>query len=337
MSLIDKPLVSVKMITYNHAPYIAQAIEGILQQETNFPFELVIGEDCSTDGTREIVFEYRKKYPDIIRVITSEQNVGVTKNGYRVEKACRGKYIAYCEGDDYWHNPYKMQKQVDYLESHPECAMVHSDGDCYYTVTGKRIRSIQKYRGTRPPDDPDILEILMGKWVALTCTVCARRDLLVKIIDSDPILYQNGRFLMGDTPRWAELSCLGKIAYIDESLATANALAESASRSKDTVKSLYFNKSCKEMVLYLHDKYNLPATTRNKTEELWCKYALRLAFWERNAQLSNEARKKLKRRFTVIEWLQFCGSQSRVLNHALRPLVSIYRFTRRMLWEPPHF
>ena len=97
MSLMDKPLVSVHMITYNHAPYIVKAIEGVIQQKTNFPFELVIGEDCSTDGTREIVFEYRKKYPDIIRVITSEQNVGAIKNGYRTEKACRGKYIAYCE------------------------------------------------------------------------------------------------------------------------------------------------------------------------------------------------------------------------------------------------
>ncbi|MCK4793072.1 MAG: glycosyltransferase, partial [Desulfobacteraceae bacterium] len=325
------------MITYNHEPYIAQAIEGVLQQENNFPIELVIGEDCSTDGTREIVFEYQKKYPEIIRVITSDKNVGACKNGLRTEKACRGKYIAFCEGDDYWHCPDKLQKQADYMESHPECAMVHSDGDCYYTVTGKRIRSIHKYRRRRPPDDPDISTMFLGKWGILTCTVCARRDLLVKIIDSDPILFQNGRFLMGDTPRWVELSCLGKMAYIDESLATLNVLAESASRSRDVVKLLHFSKSCKEMVLYLIDKYNLPATTRSRNEELWCMYALRLAFWEKNTQLGNEARKKLKRRFTVIEWLLFCGSQSRVLNHALRPLVHIYRFTRRMLWEPPHF
>ena len=85
------PLVSVKMITYNHAPFIAQAIEGVLQQKTNFPFELIIGEDCSTDGTREIVFEYQKKYPDIIRVITSDKNVGAKKNGIRTMKAVSGE------------------------------------------------------------------------------------------------------------------------------------------------------------------------------------------------------------------------------------------------------
>ncbi len=85
------PLVSVKMVTYNHAPFIAQAIEGVLQQKTKFPFELVIGEDCSTDGTRELVFEYQKKHPDIIRVVTSDENVGMKKNGLARFSGLSGK------------------------------------------------------------------------------------------------------------------------------------------------------------------------------------------------------------------------------------------------------
>ena len=126
---MDKPLVSALMVTYNHELYIAQAIEGVLQQETDFPFELVIGEDCSTDGTRKIVFNYQKKHPDIIRVITSDKNVGGRKNFFRTVKACRGKYLAFCEGDDYWHHSQKLQKQVDYMEAHPEVGLVHSDGE----------------------------------------------------------------------------------------------------------------------------------------------------------------------------------------------------------------
>src|SRR5450759_4098791 len=104
---MQEPLVSVCMITYNHEPYIRKAIDCVLAQRTNFPFELVLGEDYSTAGTRKIVFDYAKRYPDIIRVITSEQNVGMHKNGSRTGQACRGRYIAYCEGDDYWHHPYK--------------------------------------------------------------------------------------------------------------------------------------------------------------------------------------------------------------------------------------
>ncbi len=116
----EKPLVSVQTLTYNQAPFIRQCIEGVLMQITNFPFELVIGEDCSTDGTRAIVLEYAKKYPGIIRAITSDSNVGVVKNALRVKLACQGKYMASCEGDDYWIDPHKLQKQVDFLEAHPE-------------------------------------------------------------------------------------------------------------------------------------------------------------------------------------------------------------------------
>ena len=126
--LSKNPLVSVNMITYNHEPYIAQAIEGVLIQKTDFPIELVIGEDCSTDRTRKIVLDYQKKYPEMIRVITAKENVGMQKNGLRTSKACRGKYIAFCEGDDYWTDPNKLQKQVDFLESHPECVI------CFHNV-----------------------------------------------------------------------------------------------------------------------------------------------------------------------------------------------------------
>ena len=112
---------SVVTITYNHAPYIAKCIEGVLMQQVNFPMEFIIAEDCSTDGTRAICEEYAKKYPDLIRLLPSEGNMGAVMNEQRAFEAARGKYIATCEGDDYWTDPLKLQKQVDFLESHPEC------------------------------------------------------------------------------------------------------------------------------------------------------------------------------------------------------------------------
>lgn len=114
-------LVSVNCVSYNHEDYIKDAIESVLMQKTNFKYELIIGEDCSTDKTKEIVVEYAKSYPEIIRLITAEKNVGARENGTRIRKASRGKYIAICEGDDYWLDPYKLQKQVDYLEANPDC------------------------------------------------------------------------------------------------------------------------------------------------------------------------------------------------------------------------
>ena len=107
------------MITYNHERFIAQAIEGVVMQKTQFSYELVIGEDCSTDNTRVIAESYVRKYPDIIRLLPAEKNLGIWANGLRTLKECKGKYLAFCEGDDYWTSPEKLAKQVEMLEKHP--------------------------------------------------------------------------------------------------------------------------------------------------------------------------------------------------------------------------
>lgn len=116
---IHTPIVSVNCITYNHEAYISDAINSFLMQETEFPFEIIIGEDCSTDNTRLFINEYLKKYPNIIKLITSEYNVGMQKNGIRTLKSCKGKYIAFCEGDDYWTDSKKLQIQVDKMNNNP--------------------------------------------------------------------------------------------------------------------------------------------------------------------------------------------------------------------------
>jgi glycosyltransferase involved in cell wall biosynthesis len=111
-----EPLVSVFMVTYNHEKYIAKAIESVLMQKTKFPFQIIIGEDCSKDGTREIVRQYSRNYPDKIKAIMNAENLGAQKNAENVYKACKGKYIAMLEGDDYWTDPGKLQVQVDFLK-----------------------------------------------------------------------------------------------------------------------------------------------------------------------------------------------------------------------------
>lgn len=120
----DDILVSVEMVTYNHEKYIAHALESILMQKVTFKYEILIGDDCSNDKTLEILRDYEKKYPDIIYVYHRENNLGVTKNLYDISMKCRGKYIAILEGDDFWVDEYKMQKQVDFLENNSECVAI---------------------------------------------------------------------------------------------------------------------------------------------------------------------------------------------------------------------
>lgn len=320
---MTEPLVSVKIITYNHAPFIVQAIEGVLQQKTSFPFELVIGEDCSTDGTREIVFEYQKKHPDIIRVVTSDKNVGMKKNGLRTLNACQGKYVAFCEGDDYWQSPYKLQKQVDYLEGHPECGLVYSSYDVYHVTSGKKINDFITYRKWKIPENPSISHLLEGKGVPLTCTVMIRQDLCKQIIAADPYLHQSGHFLMGDTQLWVEISTLAQLHYIPESLATHNITVESVTRSEDVTKELRFSISGAELILYLCNKYNLPKQLKDKYQNYYDECSLKLAFHARNKELADKVRRK-KKTFTWVEWLRYYGARNAMLHQPLR-LAALFR------------
>ena len=122
---MSKVTVSIFMLTYNQEQYIAQAIDSILMQKTNFNFQLVIGEDCSTDTTRNICETYADSHPEKVKLLPAlDKNIGLINNYIRTLKACDGKYIAICDGDDYWIDDLKLQKQVDFLESNPDCVIV---------------------------------------------------------------------------------------------------------------------------------------------------------------------------------------------------------------------
>jgi glycosyltransferase involved in cell wall biosynthesis len=131
---VQIPKVSILMVTYNHEKFIAQAIESVLRQETKFPYELVIGEDCSTDQTREIVKAYANQYSDKVRALFHEHNLGYggKLNLLKTLQACQGEYIAFLEGDDYWTKTDKLQKQVDFLDNHPDYAGAFHDTDVIY-------------------------------------------------------------------------------------------------------------------------------------------------------------------------------------------------------------
>lgn len=124
---MSKPLVSICCITFNHELFIAEAIESFLMQVTDFDFEIVVGEDCSIDNTGEIVENYALKYPNKIRLLNNSVNLGLQKNFHRTLKACKGDFIAYCEGDDYWIDPYKLQKQTDILINNSDIVFCFSN------------------------------------------------------------------------------------------------------------------------------------------------------------------------------------------------------------------
>jgi hypothetical protein len=249
------------------------------------------------------------------------------QNSFRTGKACRGKYIAFCEGDDYWHHPDKLQKQVDYLESHPECGLVYSSYDIYFVKSKKRIKDFIKYRKWEMPPHPTVADIVEAKGGMklgiLPCTIMYRRALSNQIIESDPYLHQGDQFLRGDTQFMAEMTALSSVHYIPESLATYNQTAESATRSKDMAKMAQLEIADAELGLYLCEKYKLSSNIRNEMEAKRSNGLLRLAFHTRDAGLADEARKKIKT-FTWKEWLLYFGAKNVGLHYPFE-LAALFR------------
>lgn len=172
------PLVSVVTITYNHAPYIAKCLEGVLMQQVDFPMELIIADDCSIDGTRELCEEYAAKYPERIRLITSDTNLGAVENERRAFRAAKGKYIATCEGDDYWNDPQKLQLQVEFLEAHPDYSVCFHRYKIYY-VRDNRYEDDDcafLFENTEEKSVEISMYQFMHRWVTQYLTMVFRRD-----------------------------------------------------------------------------------------------------------------------------------------------------------------
>ncbi len=174
-AMTDVPKVSVCMLAYNHEAFIADAIESVLSQEAPFLIELVIGEDCSTDATRDIIVGYHRRFPGRIRLVLQERRVGPRENGFDTVHACRGQYLAFLEGDDYWVDPFKLRDQVALLDANPDAFLC-----------GARAR-LWRFGDTTPsdvmPGDPSetlatygARELFESRWWFRTCTKVFRRD-----------------------------------------------------------------------------------------------------------------------------------------------------------------
>ncbi len=201
--IMENPVVSVCMITYNHELYIREAIEGVLIQKTDFPIELIIGEDSSTDNTRKIVKEYEEKYPEIIKAQYPEKNRGMMNNFLTVLQSAHGKYIALCEGDDYWTDPLKLQKQVDFLEENLEYSMCFHNAKLVYETSDKLYSAFKKIE-KRDYSGEEILK----EWIIPTASVVFRKDSWKPIYHPD--------FLFGDIILFLSLVENGKIRGLSE-------------------------------------------------------------------------------------------------------------------------
>lgn len=177
----DLPLISICCLTYNHALYIGQCLDGFIMQKTDFPIEVLIHDDASTDGTQDIIREYQRKYPDIIKPVYQSENQylkGVKISLVYNYPRAKGKYIAFCEGDDYWTDPYKLQKQIAFLECHPEYTMCSHQYKLYFQkekIMDKEIRPIGHFSDGM---SFDLSFLIRGGWLFQPLSVVYRKSAL---------------------------------------------------------------------------------------------------------------------------------------------------------------
>lgn len=221
-----KIMVSICMITYNHEAYISKAIEGVLNQKTSFSIELIIGEDCSTDNTRRICQSYQTKYPDKIKLLLPETNLGMIRNFVDTFYASQGEFIAICEGDDYWIDPLKLQKQVDFMLDNEDYGLVYGKAQCYNI--GKK-----EFGNVIGCSIPSIYSLLFDKNNIPTLSVCIRKKILTSFFMDKDIL--NYEWKMLDYPLWIYLFVKSKIKFYDEVFGIYQILPESASHSVSSI------------------------------------------------------------------------------------------------------
>lgn len=227
-------IVSICCATYNHQKYIRDAIESFLMQKTTFPFEILIHDDASTDGTADIIREYEAKYPDIIKPIYQTENQysrGINPYLAFVYPRAQGKYIALCEGDDYWIDPLKLQKQVDYLERNPHVSFVATNYFIYDEITkGTRKVAISKRI--------DFYTLLKRKNQIPTLTTCIKSEYIFDYNREINPIEKN--WPVGDYSLWLYLSQKGKIGVIPDYTATYNKRQISACHYTDIKKQYQF-------------------------------------------------------------------------------------------------
>jgi glycosyltransferase involved in cell wall biosynthesis len=251
---------SVHIVTYNHARFIRQTLDSALRQRLSCEHEILVGDDCSTDGTTEILKEYQLRHPDRIKPVFREKNLGPGPNAVDLLKKCCGEYVAFLEGDDYWTDSEKIRLQLEYLDQHPQCTLVHHAVEQISWPSGERLGELplRQFRMQRP--DPRMLA--MTNYIQ-TCSVMFRRSAL------PPLDEKYVQLRIGDWPLFVLLTQNGWVGYIDRTMAHYRIHSSNSWNNREPEYKL---KAMEAMAWYLLDRVN------QSSQSLWQNTILALAF-----------------------------------------------------------
>lgn len=263
----SRPLmVTIRCLSYNHERYIRECLEGFVIQKTYFRFEAIVHDDASTDGTAAIVREYAEKYPDIIKPIYETENQYSKHNGSLariMDEHTHGKYVAICEGDDYWTDPLKLQKQFDFMETHPECSMCfHAHHDL--CIDG-RLALIKPKSSKSFFYIEDIIRIENN--IIGTNTVFWKWELLKN--EGKPQFWKNCP--VGDLPMRLFFASKGVVGYLDESMSVYRQNSVGSWTNRKT--TLKIRIAHRKRIIEMYKQFN-QYTCKKYQKSVWCEMFL---------------------------------------------------------------
>ena len=245
--MMETPLASVIVLTYNQEHSLPVTLESLLAQKTSFPIEIVVSDDCSQDATRSVITDFASKYPDRIRPVYNERNLGILGNYISTLHKCRGKYISGCAGDDFWIDPEKLQLQVEIMERDPEIGVVYTDVLMDSVDTGQKF-----VKKSKDPEVNTFTQLLRGCFIPAP-SACFRASLL-EFVDYDE--YQRLGFRMEDYPKWLALSLHTKFHHLKRT--TVNYRIERSYINDARTVSLHackFDEGTTAIRLYFRNRY----------------------------------------------------------------------------------
>ncbi len=309
----NKTLISVIIPSYNRADTVGQTIDSILAQKVDADIEIVIGDDCSTDNAREVLLKYKEQHPDVIRLLFHEQNMGLGANWATCVKACQGKYICNCDNDDYWHNEHKLQIQLDYMESHPECNICITNHRTHNRTTGE-IKECKAYINR----ELDIQEAMYRDCSFCNATIMYRADFMKAHLDLDAFIKRH--FSLQDWPAWVILAAYTDIDILPESTATFGIETVSITRPDSVERLAKRLDGDKEISRYLGELF----PEKYSFDELDWKLFANGRLCAKAFDVDDfEAAKKYGKKCTGVGRFKKMCSQNEVL-------FGIYRFLKRM-------
>lgn len=320
---------------YNQAHLITQTIESILNQKVTFDYDILINDDCSHDNTYDSLKNLILKYPDKIKYIRNEENLGTMKNYARLFSRVTAPFIFCCDGDDYWHHSDKMQEQVNFLKKNRDYAMVHTDYNRLYE--NERIDKNYLAENIELPEDHDYFLSLLNFNFICSSSVCISKHHFDKYISYKRYLHEN--FHVQDLPMWLDLSENSKIGYIGKSMVTYRELSNSFSNNQDYMKAMKYQRGSLAIRNYFIDEYNVD---KSKVQSMYADHylkELRFAFRLIRKDLSNNAyhylrqnKKLFKRHETIEAYLHRFGSYNVIFNVSARAVIKLFKALRK-IWK----